>query len=71
MACWAPNLTLTRGSRKVTGSREVWRSRRHRANSTSRTSHSVLGRRMKPWGGRGVELGLESRAHTEHLGPLT
>lgn len=43
-----PILTLTLGNRKATGSKEVWRSRRHRANSTSRTSHSVLGRRTKP-----------------------
>lgn len=48
LAYWAPILTLTLGNRKATGSREVWRSRRHRANSTSRTSHSVLGRSAKP-----------------------
>lgn len=46
--------TLTRGTWKATGSRVLCPRRSARANSTSRTSHAVLGRKMKPWWGGGV-----------------
>lgn len=62
--------TLTRGTLKATGSMEFCLRRRALAKSTSRTSHSVLGRNTKPWESREGDVRVPQGLAAPPLGGL-